>query len=38
MPKTSSIRSAVSIELRFVTDTDTDRQMVTAPWLVSALA
>ena len=37
MPKTSSIRSAVSIELR-VTDrqTQTDGQTDTGPWLVPA--
>jgi len=35
MPKTNSIRSAVSIDLRFVTDTDTDRQTDTGPWLVA---
>ena len=33
MPKTNSIRSAVSIDLRFVTDTD--RQTDTGPWLVA---
>ena len=32
MPKTSSIRSAVSIEYRLVTDGQTDTD--TGPWLV----
>ena len=41
MPETSSIRPTVSTELRVVADrqtqTDTDRQTDTGPWLVSVV-